>query len=242
MNMLKANMTTIGGWIQTSSVDIAEIMASTDYFSWICIDLEHGSIGIESMKNMIMAIQLHDVIPVVRVPENNYKWIGRSLDAGAKGIIVPMVNTKEQAEFAVSCVKYPPKGKRGFGYSRSNLYGLDFKDHIERDNNDIALIVQIEHSVAMDNLHSILDVDGVDGSFIGPLDLKGSIDINMNDMLFGKYMRRYLDVCKEMGSPAGTHVVEPNRIIVEAAIADGYKMVAVGTDAILLRMGMDSVL
>lgn len=242
MNILKSDKTTVGGWIQTGSVIIADIMAGSNCFDWICIDLEHGPISIESVANLVTVISSHCVAPIVRVPENDYKWIGRSLDAGAQGIIVPMVNNVEQAESAVRYTKYPPKGMRGFGYSHCNGYGRTFKDYIKNANNNISLVVQIEHSIAMDNLYSILRVDGVDGSFIGPLDLKGSIDINMDDMLFDKYMRRYLDMCKDAGSPAGIHIVEPNKILLQAAVVEGYRMIAVGTDAVLLRLGMDSVL
>ncbi|KKK66319.1 hypothetical protein LCGC14_2965290 [marine sediment metagenome] len=193
-NKLKSKDVTYGGWIQCSSIAITEIMASSNKFDWICIDLEHGSISIESLPGMINTILLHKTIPVVRVPKNEYKWIGRSLDAGAMGIIVPMINNKEDAEYAVDCVKYPPKGNRGFGYSHCNNYGHTFESYIKYANEEIALIVQIEHCDAMTNLREILSVDGVDGSFLGPLDLKGSIDINMDDILFKDWMDKYLNI------------------------------------------------
>jgi len=241
MNILKANRTTYGGWIQTGSVSVVEIMAITGKFDWMCIDLEHGIMSsVESLTNMIITMELHDVLPVVRVPKNDHKWIGRALDAGAKGIIVPMVNSKKDAQMAVDSVKYPPHGKRGFGYSRSNGFGCNFKKSIEI--HDIALIVQIEHEQAMQNLTEILTVNGVDGSLIGPLDLKGSIDINMDNTIFNRWIDSYLATCKKLGSPAGIHIVEPNISDIKRAENSGYRTIAIGTDAVLLRQRMENLL
>lgn len=240
MNMLKVNILTHGGWIQTGSIAIAEIMASTGHFDWICIDMEHGLVGtMERLASLISVIENYNVIPVVRVPKNDHKWIGRSLDMGAKGIIVPMVNSALEAEFAVASVKYPPKGKRSFGYSRSNGFGLTFEDSLK---DEIALMVQIEHHEAVKNLEAILRVDGIDGTFLGPLDLKGSIDINMDDIMFDKWMDKYLRTCNDAGSPAGIHCVNPSREEINRLERLGYKIIAVGTDAVLLRQGMEAVL
>jgi len=241
MNPLKTNEITCGGWVQTGSTGITEVMADSGYFDWICIDLEHGIIaGFEALVNMIRTIELYNVTPVVRVPKNDYKWIGRSLDAGAKGIIVPMVNSVSDAVRAVESSKYPPQGKRGFGYSRANKFGRTFWNDIEKD--DIAVIVQIEHDDALRNLKAILSVDGVDGSLIGPLDLRGSIDITMDDILFAKLLTEYMGVCRDLGKPAGTHIVDPNLLSVEDAKMEGYKIIAVGTDAVFLRQRMDNLL
>ncbi|MCK5604318.1 hypothetical protein KAR91_20685 [Candidatus Pacearchaeota archaeon] len=242
MNALKANKVTKGGWIQSSSVAVADVIAGSGYFDWVCIDLEHGSIGIESMANMITTITAHGVTPVVRVPENNYKWIGRSLDAGAQGIIVPMISSVQEAELAVSYTKFPPYGIRGFGYAKYNGYGKHFDECMKKANDLVSLTIQIEHSRAMDNLHSILSVNGVDGSIIGPLDLRGSIDMNMSDMLFDKWLKKYVETCREVGSPAGIHVVDPVGGDVDMMVESGYKTIAVGTDMVLLRQGVDNVL
>lgn len=243
MNILKSNKVTYGGWIQTGSPYIAEIMAITNKFDWICIDLEHGVMSsVESLTGMIAMLELHHILPVVRVPKNDHKWIGRSLDAGAKGIIVPMVNSKVDAQTAVDAVRYPPNGKRGFGYSRSNGFGKDFWESIENANDDIALIVQIEHEHAMDNLNDILSVDGVDGSLIGPLDLKGSVDINMADVLFKNWIDKYVKTCGNVNSPAGIHIVEPSIKNIVEAITSGYKNIAVGTDAVLLEQKIGDLL
>ena len=241
MNLLKNKNVICGGWVQTGSSCITEVMADSGYFDWICIDLEHGIVaGFEALVNLIRVIELHHVMPVVRVPKNDHKWIGRSLDAGAKGIIVPMVNSVGEAQQAVDAMKYPPHGKRGFGYSRSNGFGRHFWTSIKKD--DTALIVQIEHEQALRNLRGILNVEGVDGSLIGPLDLKGSVDINMDDTLFTKWVEEYLHVCEGLNKPAGIHIVEPDLLSVETAKSEGYRIIAVGTDAVFLRQRMDNVL
>lgn len=242
-SLKKKNKRTLGGWIQTGSPYVAEIMANTRHFDWICIDLEHGVMdSVGTLNHIIDILDKYGILPVVRVPKNDYKWIGRSLDAGAKGIIVPMVNTVEEAIAAVEATKYPPVGKRSFGYSKSNVFGANFDKCLKEEKDDIALIVQIEHEQAMINLRGILGVDGIDGTFIGPLDLKGSIDISMKDLILDKWLDSYVDISRELGVPAGIHIVEPNEHNVLSAHDKGYKIVAVGTDAVLLRQGIERLL
>lgn len=241
MNPLKENRQTLGGWIQTGSPYAAEIMADTGRFEWICVDLEHGVMDSVNMLNYIIDILTkHHVLPVVRVPKNDYKWIGRSLDAGAKGIIVPMVNTAKEAAAAVEAVKYPPIGKRSFGYSKSNTFGAHFDKHMKDD--DIACIVQIEHYDAIQNMKEILSVEGVDGTFIGPLDLMGSIDINMETYILDNLLNKYIKISKELNVPCGMHIVKPDKHSIIVTRDKGYKIIAVGTDAILLKQGIENIL
>ena len=239
--MLKQNIVTRGGWIQTGSPVVAEVMASSALFDWICIDLEHGMIGIETVAHLITILELHGVIPVVRVPANDPKWIARCLDAGAKGIIVPMVSTVEEAEMAVMFAKYPPMGTRGFGYCRANGYGRNFEELMPIANDEIAVIVQIEHHSAITNIDGILEVDGVDGTFIGPLDLKGSVDLNMSDVVLERWLDKYLAACAEHDKPAGIHLVNPTLPGINSAIKNGYKTIAIGTDAVLLRQRIEEL-
>ena len=240
-NPLKDNRHTLGGWIQTGSPYVAEVMASTHHFDWICVDLEHGVMdSVGTLNHIIDVLNKYNTVPVVRVPKNDYKWIGRSLDAGAKGIIVPMVNTVEEAVYAVEATKYPPIGKRSFGYSKSNVFGNKFSEGLNDD--DIALIVQIEHFEAMENLEGILSVDGVDGTFIGPLDLMGSIDINMDTRMLDKMLEKYIKMSNKMDIPCGMHIVDPTPSAVLESSRKGYKMIALGTDAVLLRQGIESAL
>ena len=126
---LKNNKITLGTWIQIPHPSIIEIIASNcnEKLDWICIDMEHGSIGIESMTNLIRTIESCDLTPVVRIPKNDSVWIHRVLDAGARGLIIPMILNESEASKAVSEALYPPMGKRSFGYSRANFYGTDIE-------------------------------------------------------------------------------------------------------------------
>ena len=241
MNRLKEALVkrdlTFGTWLQIPSPVVAEIVAqnSEGKLDWMCIDMEHGSIGLETMTEMIKTIECYGITPIVRVPSNDYIWIHRSLDAGAKGIVVPMVKRGVEAEFAYRECMYPPEGTRSFGYSRANNYGLDFAEYIQDANRDIAVIVQIEHINAIDNLREILNVP-VDATFIGPLDLAGSmgcIDC-MNGEKFLETLEEYRDRSDHYGVPTGMHIIHPNPGNVRDAVSQGYKMIAIGLDDTLL--------
>lgn len=157
----------MGTWMQIGHPAVAEVLAASG-FSWICVDLEHGAIDLESTTNIFRTLKAYDCTAVARLPLNDEIWIHRTLDAGAQALIIPMVNSAKEAENAIKHSKYPPRGVRGFGYSRANNHGMNFKEYISSANTEIAMIIQIEHKDAITNLEEILKVDGVDGVFIGP--------------------------------------------------------------------------
>ena len=172
--MIYKNNFTIGSWITIGHPSIAEIMADAG-FDWLCIDLEHTVTDYYEAQQLIMAIQGKGLKAFVRVGENNSRIIKKVLDAGADGIIVPLVNNSNDAIRAVNSVKYPPLGTRGVGLSRAQGYGFDFENYRDSKVKNIKLIVQIEHIDGILNLDSILEIEGVDGTFIGPYDLSGSL-------------------------------------------------------------------
>ncbi len=228
----------LGGWVQIGHPAPAEIMAALGY-DWVCVDLEHGAIDLESMTNIFRTLDAFDCTPVARLPINDPVWIHRSLDAGARALIIPMVKTAKEAEDAVREAKYPPRGTRGYGYSRANMHGIDFENYIQTANDDIAMIMQIEHKDAIANLDSILDVPDVDGLFIGPLDLSGSMgitgQIDHPDMVTA--LKRYRDACVSHKTPAGMHIVRPDGGNVRATIEDGYTLIALGLDNVFIHEG-----
>ena len=130
-NKLKDRRLCLGSWIQIGHPAVAEIMAAQG-FDWLCVDLEHGHIGIESLTNIFRTLKGHKIASLARLPKNEEVWIKRSLDAGADGLIIPMINSPEEAEYAVRMAKYPPVGVRGFGYCRANSYGNKFDEYVER--------------------------------------------------------------------------------------------------------------
>ena len=173
---LKRREITLGSWITLGNTSIAEIMAKAG-FEWLVVDMEHSAITLDIAQQLIQVIEGCGAVPLVRVGENNATLIKRVMDAGAYGVIVPMVNTKKEAEAAVNAVKYPPVGTRGVGLARAQGYGNNFEDYRDWIKKESIVIVQIEHIDAVNNLEDILKVRGVDGSIIGPYDLSASLGI-----------------------------------------------------------------
>jgi len=196
------------------------------------------------MTDIFRALAAYDCAPVVRVPANDPVWIHRCLDAGAQGLIVPMVNTAAEAEAAVREAKYPPRGRRGYGFARANAYGATFAEYARRANDEIAVIVQIEHKDAIANLEKILDVDGVDGTFIGPYDLSGSLGVpgQLDHPAVRKALARYRTVCTRRGKAMGLHVVRPDGKNVPRAVKEGYTLIALGLDTVFLQEASARVL
>jgi len=234
-DVLRARKLTIGSWITLGHTSIPEIMRRAGY-EWLTVDMEHSAITLSEMQTLIQVIELSQVTPLVRVGNNDPSLIKRVMDAGSHGVIVPMVNSKDDAVKAVSAVKYPPMGTRGIGLARAQGYGLEFEQYKRRINKDSIVIVQIEDIRAVDNLEEILGTDGVDGSIIGPYDLSASLghagDFEKPDMK--QALKLYEDVCRRMKKPMGAHIVEPDPKIVLNYICKGYTFLAVGFDALYL--------
>jgi len=226
---------TIGSWISLGHSAIAEIMAKTG-FDWLVVDMEHSVITLREAQQLIQVIELSGVVPLVRVGENNSLIIKRVMDAGAYGVIVPMVNTREDAIRAVEAVKYPPAGKRGVGLARAQGYGVDFEKYKNWVNKGSIVIVQIEHIDAINNLEEILAVDGVDGSIIGPYDLSASMgypgEFKRKDVK--QALKRYVDCCKKLHKPAGFHVVNPDFKEVQEKVKGGFSFIAFGLDTLFM--------
>lgn len=229
------NDLTLGAWIQIGHPACAEIFGRAG-FDWVCVDLEHGAIDLETMTDIFRALSAFEAIPVARLPLNDPVWIHRSLDAGARALIIPMVHTAAQAEAAIREAKYPPRGERGFGYSRANLHGMDFDAYIAKANDEIAMIMQIEHAEAIANVDAILEVDGVDGLLIGPLDLSGSMGITgqMDHPDMVAALQKYRDACRAHKKAAGIHIVRPNTDNIAQTIDAGYTLIVLGLDNVFL--------
>ena len=225
----------LGSWITLNNPSIAEIMADAG-FDWLCIDMEHSVTDYSEAQQIMIAIQSKGVKAYVRVGENNQRIIKRILDAGADGIIVPSVNSRAEAIKAVQAVKYPPKGKRGVGLARAQGYGFDFENYRDNKVNDIKLIVQIEHYNAVSELESIIELDGVDGTFIGPYDLSGSLGKpgNYDDADVKETIERYETIARKYDKLIGFHVVPPQYQLVKEKIDKGYNFIAFSFDAFFL--------
>lgn len=226
---------TIGSWLTLNNYAIAEIMADSG-FDWLCVDLEHTITDYAEAQHLIAAIQSKGLKAFVRVGENNVRIIKRVLDAGADGIIVPMVNSAVEARKAVEAVKYPPQGKRGVGLARAQNYGFGFEYYRDVKSKEIKLIVQIEHIDAIQELEAIIETEGVDGTFIGPYDLSGSLGKpgQWNEPEVKKALELYEEIASKYKKWRGFHVVPPDHKLVEEKIAKGYNFIAFGFDAMFL--------
>jgi 2-dehydro-3-deoxyglucarate aldolase len=225
---------TIGSWLSWGFSPITEVMAKAG-FEWLVIDLEHTAIDYAEAHQLIQTIDLAGCVPLVRVGNNDPLIIKRVLDSGAEGIIVPMVNTADEAKRAVDAAYYPPRGTRGVGLSRAQGYGLAFDDYRKRALERTIVIVQIEHILGVKNLEAILSVDGVDGFIVGPYDLSGSLNEPGNfdhpDVL--KALHRVQKVMRMADKPGGYHVVHTNHDELLNRISEGYRFIAYGDDMVM---------
>ena len=213
---IKNKELTIGSWITIGSSTIAEILSNAGY-DWLVVDLEHTTISLDQAGELIRTISLSGVPSLVRLTNNDANQIKRVMDAGAEGIIVPMVNNEGDAIKAVAATRYPPLGVRGVGLARAQRYGAAFKEYLswqEDKGSGPVVVVQIEHIDAVENLEKILNVDGVDAFIIGPYDLSCSMGIpgEFNNPKFKEIMNVIIKVGNKLNAISGLHVVEPDKI------------------------------
>jgi len=232
---LKANQLSLGSWITLGHPSIAEIFANAG-FEWLVVDLEHSTISIDQAGELIRTIDLAGAIPLVRLTSNDANQIKRVMDAGAHGIVVPMVNSVKDAKHAVSASRYAPQGHRGVGLVRAQHYGPGFKDYLQWQQEGPVVIVQIEHQAALQQLEAIFSVPGVDGFIIGPYDLSCSMGIpgDFERPEFKTAMNRILTTGLRLGCPAGLHIVEPDPERLRQVIAEGYRFIAYSVDIRML--------
>lgn len=232
---LKDKKITLGTWLTIGHTSIAEVLTQSG-FEWITIDMEHSAITLDNAQQLIQVIESYDVVPLVRVGENNPNLIKRVMDAGAYGIIVPMVNTVEDAVHAVNAVKYPPVGTRGIGLARAQGYGFNLNEYANNLNNHSIVLIQIEHIDAVNNLESILSVNGIDGCVVGLHDLSGSLGVpnNFNDPEVQSALNIIEKTCMEKNISLGVHVIPPDYKAVMKYMDRGYNFLAVSFDALFL--------
>jgi 2-dehydro-3-deoxyglucarate aldolase len=232
---LKEGKLSLGSWITIGNPIIAEVMAKSG-FEWLTIDMEHSVITLDIAQDLIRTIELNNCTPLVRVHENDPYLIKRVMDAGAHGVIVPMVCSKEDAEKAVAAVKYPPIGSRGIGLARAQDYGFGFEEYKKWLEKESIVIVQIEHIDAVKNLKEIITTKGVDAFIVGPYDISGSMGIpgEFNKKEFKNIIPQIMKISKKLKKTAGFHVVPADSKEVNKIINMGYRFVAISLDTLIL--------
>ncbi len=233
---LNSGKVTLGSWITLSHGAIAEIMAESG-FDWLAIDMEHSVIGIQDVEPLVRAIEASGCVPLVRLSSNDPVLVKRVMDAGSYGVIVPMVNTPEEAAKAVRSVKYPPQGDRSVGLYRAQGWGEKFEEYKDSVNKESLVIVQIEHKQAVDNIAGIIAVPGIDGVMIGPYDISGSLGVTgeLDHPLVQQARQKVLAAARAAGKTAGIHVVPPVTSDVKDRAKEGFTFIAYSTDAIMLN-------
>ncbi len=227
----------LGTWMSMAHPSIAEILAMAGY-DWVVIETEHTAIDVSEALRLIIAIEQRGSIPLVRLAWNDPIQAKAVLDSGAAGVLVPMVNSKSDAELAVQMTKYPPLGIRGVGLARAQGYGENFDAYVESANADTLLIVQIEHKDAVANIEEILSVPGIDGTFIGPYDLSMSLGLpgQLTHLAVREAKIKVRDATLRHGLIAGIHCVQPHTAAADClqAVREGYRFIALGTDILFL--------
>ena len=225
----------LNGWIAVPNSFQAEVYASCGWDS-VTIDMQHGAPDINDIVPLLQAIQLNDVTAMVRVPWNEPSAIMRVLDAGAYGVICPMINTKQEAEAFVSSGRYPPLGARSNGPFRASQYaGADYQS---KANDEILLFAMIETREAMSNLDAILSVEGLDGVYVGPTDLALSLGkpatLDPTDKEVLAAMKTIVDKTRQAGKIAGAHTDGPKTA--HKRFAEGYQFTTLINDIRLLAV------
>ncbi|AXT72885.1 MULTISPECIES: 2-dehydro-3-deoxyglucarate aldolase [Vibrio] len=219
----------IGCWSALASPITTEVLGLAG-FDWILLDGEHAPNDVQTFIPQLMALKDSDSVPVVRPPVNDVTVIKRLLDIGFYNLIVPFVETKEQAELAVAATRYPPEGIRGVSVGhRSNGYGT-IPDYFKNINDNICVVVQIESQQALDNLDDILAVDGIDGVFVGPSDLAAALGHlgNPNHPDVQDAIQTIFEKGKAKGKTIG--ILAPVHDDAQRYIEWGANLVAVGSD------------
>jgi 2-keto-3-deoxy-L-rhamnonate aldolase RhmA len=228
----------VGTWLQISNATAAEVLANAG-FDWIAIDIEHTDIDISSLTHLLRAMYGRGVAPIARVTRNDTLEIRRALDVGAAGVLVPFVNSADEARRAVAAAKYPPLGVRGFSFSRANNWGVEFEAEAQSANESTSVMVMIESRGGVERIGEIVAVPGVDAAFIGPYDLSGSYGIpgQTQDPRVQEACRSVIAACEAAHKSVGLLIVRPTSAALQRAVADGYTLLCVGTDTVFLDQG-----
>ena len=219
----------VGGWLSIPHAVQAEFMAHTG-LDWLCVDMQHGCIDYNDAVNMLTAISTTNVMPFVRVPWNEPAMIMKVLDAGAYGVIVPMVSNRAEAERAVAACRYPPVGMRSNGPNRVMLYaGADYQKHA---NDEVICAVMIETAEGIEKMDEIISTPGVDAAYIGPTDLALALGLppvmDNDEPIHIATVNKILETCKKHNKIGGIHTASSK--FTQRYIDQGFKMVMLGTD------------
>lgn len=229
---LQAGERLLGTLVSLASPEIAEILAGAG-FDWLFLDAEHAPLNAPRLQRILQGAG--PAVPcLVRLPGRDEVFVKKALDIGAAGVIAPMVNTAEQAEHVVRLSKYAPQGMRGVGVGRAHGYGLAFREYIETANDNVTVVIQAEHTEAVENMEAIVRVPGIDAVLVGPYDLSASLgrlgDVGHPEVTAA--IDHVTHVCRQAGVPLGIFGMDTDAV--RPYVKEGYTLIVAGLDTVLL--------
>jgi 2-keto-3-deoxy-L-rhamnonate aldolase RhmA len=230
------NESAIGAWISSGSPNLVDLLRKLN-FDWFVFDMEHSAISIETVGRMIQVLNGSTITPLVRVGQIDQAVLKVVLDTGAQGVVVPLVNTVEEAERAVRFCKYPPQGVRGVAATKASDYGMSLSNYIRTANEETTVIAQIETPQAVENIKEILAVKGVDVAFVGPSDLTmtmGLMDDRSNPKVT-EAMLKVVKACEDAGKTAGTMATSLDEA--KLAVQRGFRFLSLASEMRFATMG-----
>jgi 4-hydroxy-2-oxoheptanedioate aldolase len=228
----RAGERSLGIWLGLNDLYSAEMLAGLG-FDWLCVDLQHGFMDAADLARILAATATSATTPLVRVVANEFDQIGKALDAGAHGVIVPMVNSAEEAARAVAACRYPPRGRRSNGPIRGVL---DAGDYLSSANDEIACVLMIETAEGLANVEAIAATPGVDALFIGPVDMCLTLRLGATDFASPKFvdaLRRVIAACVANGKTPG--IFGYSAELAARYLTEGFTFASIGADTALLR-------
>ncbi len=224
-----------GGWVSYREPAIAETFAKVG-FDFIAIDMEHTTISIDDANRIITSVQSVEGVCLPRQVSHSNDYMKPLLEAGSDGIIIPMVNSPEEAKGILNNFKFPPDGMRSYGVNRAHGYGLEFERYITSWNNSGVFIVQIESVEAVNNIEKILEISGLDAVMVGPYDISGSLKVpgEINHPLVVAASKKVINACEKIGLSCITQIADANRRTVEKAFDDGFTSIVLSSDLFVL--------
>jgi len=241
---LKHGEPSVGTWLSLGSITAARFLARAG-FSWLTVDMEHSLVDWETATHMFASIADAGCTALARVPANRHDHIKRVLDNGAHGIVVPMVNSREEAEHAVAAALYPPVGNRSVGGS---VHALNFdataNDYYARANDELLIVLQCEHIKAVEDADKIFSVPGIDAIFVGPNDLaasmRGKDGKGPTAEASNQALKHILQTCKKHKVPAGLHCGSAEEV--NLRIEEGWQFLAIGSELKMMLQGANQVI
>jgi 2-keto-3-deoxy-L-rhamnonate aldolase RhmA len=237
---IKSNQLTFGAWIYLKDPAVTEMIAEAGY-DWVIINMEHGNLNEDLAQALIVPLKGTGCVPIVRVFGKDPDLIKKVLDTGALGIMVPQIETRQDAEKVVKAVKYPPEGTRAMGYGRAERWGQD-ESYYQRANAFTLVILTVESKEGINNIDEIVGVRGVDVVSPGTYDLSGSLGVpgefDHPQVIAAK--RRLMDACKKKNVNMGTDASTGSAI--QAKLKEGWRFLAVAEDTRLIWQGAHHIL